>query len=165
MKKIVFFLLLSILSFASTYKSDKTAIDFSIKKLSSSYEITITAPTDGWVAIGFDGGKIMKDYEVVMLSNDNGSPSIEHFYGVSNFVIKSISSLEKSYKNENLTLKSFVNSQGKSTYVFERSEKVKNSYIKSLEKDKKIKVIVAYSSSTNTSKKHKKADSLEIVLP
>lgn len=165
MRKIIWFLFLSSLIFASNYSNKKTEIEFSVTKLSDSYEIKISAPTEGWVAIGFDGGMIMKDSEIIMLTNKNGNGIIEHHFGTSPISHKLIESLDKSYKNENLTLKNFSIAEGKSTYVFERSEKINNKFIKKFTKGKKIKVILSYSNSTDTSKKHKKADSLEIVLP
>ena len=166
MKKILWFLIFSLGIFANNFTEEKTEISFSIKKVNSLYEISVTAPTtEGWVAIGFGGGMAMKDSEMIMLYNTNGKGELEHHYGTSTISHKKIKDLMSGYNDENLSLKSFSTANGKTTYVFERSEKEKNDYIKKFEKGKTIKVILAYGSSMNTSKKHKKAGSIEIILP
>jgi len=166
MKKLLMFMVLSLSCFAISYTDTKTDISFSVEKDKSGYEISITAPTtEGWVSIGFDGGTIMKDSEMVMLYNVDGKGRLEHHYGTSMIGHKKIGTLDSNYKDENLILKSFNIANGKTTYVFERSEKIMNKYIKKFETGKKIKVIFAYSNSMDTGKKHKKAGSSEIILP
>ena len=166
MKKLLMFVVLSLSCFAISYTDSKTDISFSMEKSKNGYEISITAPTtEGWVSIGFDGGTIMKDSEMVMLYNVDGKGGLEHHYGTSMISHKKIGDLDSNYKDNNLTFKSFNIANGKTTYVFERSEQITNKYIKKFETGKKIKVIFAYSNSMDTSKKHKKAGSSEIILP
>ena len=166
-KSLIFisFLMLQMLVFGMTTNNAKTGISLTTEKVAEGYQFTVTAPTEGWVSIGFDATIIMKDCESIILSNSKGKGQIYHYYGTGKEVVTPISTLDSTYKNDNLTLKSYSYDGKNSTYVFVRSEKVKNRYIKELTAGKTVKVLFAYSTNPDISSMHVKAASEKITLP
>lgn len=168
MKKIlilVSFLVLQITMFGMSFSNGKTDMNVTVDKVKDGYQFTVKAPTTGWVAIGFEPSMIMKDAEMILMTNKDGKGIVEHYYGTGATKIAPISSLDKNYKNNNLKLISY-NSDGKnSTYVFLRTESVKNNYIKKLDGTREIKVLFAWSGTTELDKKHKKSGSEKVTLP
>jgi len=168
MKKIlvfISFLLLQMMVFGMTTTNNKTGISIITEKVTEGYQFTVTAPTKGWVSIGFDATIIMKDSESIILSNSNGKGQIYHYYGTGKEVVTPITELDSSYKNDNLSLKSFSYDGKTSTYVFVRTEKVKNKFIKELTPGKNVKILFAYSANQDINSMHTKAGSEKIKLP
>jgi len=166
-KSLIFisFLLLQMVVFGMTTNNAKSGMSVTTEKVAEGYQFTVTAPTEGWVSIGFDALFVMKDAESIILSNSKGKGQIYHYYGTGKEVVTPITALDSSYKNDNLTLKSFTYDGKVSTYVFVRTEKVKNKYIKELSPGKKVKVIFAYSTKQDISSMHASAGSEKITLP
>lgn len=166
MKKLIVLLtLMSFSIFGMSISNSKTGISLEIDKVAEGYKFTVTAPTDGWVGIGFEPSFIMKNAEYIMLSHVGDKGEIYHFFGTGEISISPIESLVSTYKNDNLTLQSFSHDGKTSTYVFVRTEKVKNEYIKNLTAGKKVKILFAYSKDPEINKKHKKTSSETITLP
>lgn len=166
-KSLVFltFVLLSLSLFSMSFSNGKTKISVTVDKVSDGYQFTVVAPTEGWVSIGFDASSVMKDSESIILTNANGKGQIYHYFGTDRTVVVPISKLDSTYKNDNLTLKDFSYDGTNSTYVFIRTEKVKNAYIKELSPGKKVKVLFAYSKSQDIKAMHEKAGTEKITLP
>lgn len=168
MKKILIlfsFLALQMSIMSMSVNNKKTDMEVNIAKVKEGYQFTVKAPTTGWVGIGFEPSMIMKDAEMILMTNKDGKGFVEHYYGTGATKISSISTLDKNYKNDNLKLVSY-NSDGKnSTYVFLRTESVKGTYFKKLEGNKEIKILFAWSNVSEIDKKHKKAGSEKIKLP
>ncbi len=148
-----------------SFNNGKTGIKVTVDKVTEGYQFTVTAPTEGWVSLGFEPSSVMKDSESIILSNLKGNGLIYHYFGTAREVVTPISTLDSAYKNDNLAVKSFSYDGKVSTYVFVRTEKVKNKYIKELTPGKKIKILFAYSTSSDISSMHAKAGSETVTLP
>lgn len=159
------FILVSLSAFTMTVSNGKTKMSVAIEKVSDGYQFTVVAPTEGWVSIGFDASSVMKDSESIILTNSSGKGQIYHFFGTERTVVVPISKLDTSYKNDNLTLKEFSYDGKNSTYVFIRTEKIKNAYIKELTPGKKVKVLFAYGNSADIKSMHEKAGTEKVTLP
>lgn len=168
MKKILVvlsFLVFQMSLLGMSINNKKTEMEVTVSKVKEGYQFTVKAPTTGWVGIGFEASMIMKDAEMILMTNKDGKGFVEHYYGTGATKISSISTLDKNYKNDNLKLISY-NSDGKnSTYVFLRTESVKGNYFKKLDGSKEIKVLYAWSETSDMNKKHKKSGTEKIKLP
>ena len=51
------------------------------KILKTEIEVTVSAKTTGWIAIGFEPSKMMKDADMILFSVDHGKLIIEDHYG------------------------------------------------------------------------------------
>lgn len=143
----------------------KTDMEVSVKKVKEGYEFTVKAPTTGWIGLGFESSMIMKDAEMILMTNKDGKGFVEHYYGTGATKIAPISSLDNNYKNDNLKLISYNSDDKSSTYVFLRTENIKGNYFKKLDGTREIKVLYAWSNTTDIGKKHKKSSSEKVKLP
>ncbi len=124
-------------------------------------EFTMSAPTTGWIALGFNPTKRMKDADYILAYVENGQVYISDEYGTGNTShrsdvslggkksAKAISSIEEA-KKTTITFSLPLNSGDQYDTVFVEGEK--------------CKVLGAYSTSKNFSSRHRKRDSSDSIL-
>ena len=104
MKKILValsFLVFQISLLGMSINNKKTDMEVTVAKVKEGYQFTVKAPTKGWVGIGFEASMIMKDAEMIIMTNKDGKGFVEHYYGTGATKVSPISTLDKNYKNDN----------------------------------------------------------------
>jgi len=124
-------------------------------------EFTMSAPTTGWIALGFNPSSRMKDADYILAYVENGKIHISDEYGTGNISHKSDVSLGG---QESAKAIAFVEEPKKTTITFALPLNSGDKYDKVFIKGEKYKVLAAYSTSKNFSSKHRKRDSVDIVL-
>jgi len=117
--------------------------------------IAVKAPVSGWISIGFEPSRIMKDAKIIIVGLDEDEVILEEHYGNSMISHRKIE--EKYIEN----------------YYGERTEEYSMAEIKiplneesrynTIKPNSKIKTIIAYhSDSDNFARKHSQRDTIEI---
>jgi hypothetical protein len=124
---------------------------------------TLKAPTTGWVSIGFNPSRVMKDGEYVLGYVKDGNTVVRQDFGTGMFSHKSVTEL--GWK-QNIGIVSGNEEGGNTVIVFTLPLSWGESYGITFEKGKTYKVLVAYgpSDADNFTSKHRKRDSLNITL-
>ncbi|HKL59299.1 MAG TPA: DOMON domain-containing protein [Sphaerochaeta sp.] len=124
-------------------------------------EFTMSAPTTGWLALGFNPTKRMKDADYILAFVENGQVYISDEYGTGNTTHKSDLSLGGKDSAQAI---SFLEDATKTTITFSLSLNSGDKYDTIFRQGEQCRVLGAYSSSKNLSSKHKKRDSVDIIL-
>lgn len=140
-------------------------VTITIKNMEKEYIFEIESASPGWTALGFGQTKFMKNGEIILIYENNGTGQIRHDYGVGFFAHKPINKLDSSYPKEKLRLLSYKKENSKIYAVISRAKDLKGKYYKDLKSGEKINFMCAVSNSDNLGRKHKTARSGEIILP
>lgn len=124
-------------------------------------EFTMSAPTTGWIALGFNPSKRMKDADYILAYVDTGKIYISDEYGTGNTTHQSDISLGG---KESVQAIAFVEEANKTTIIFSLPLNSGDKYDTVFKQGEKCKVLGAYSNSKNFKSKHRKRGSVEIVL-
>ncbi|OJF76218.1 MAG: hypothetical protein BKP49_08740 [Treponema sp. CETP13] len=136
--------------------------DFSWEIQESNLIMTLSAPTTGWVSVGFEPTKMMKDADILLFSVDkDGIVSAEDDYGTSLFGHKNDVNLGGT---NNITILSGSEKNGTTTVSFSIPLSSGDVYDKQLVKGQMIKVLFASSSRDKFTSKHNKKASGNIQL-
>lgn len=124
-------------------------------------EFTMSAPTTGWMSLGFNPTSRMKGADYILAYVENGQVVISDEYGTGSTSHKSDVSLGGKASAKAI---SFVEEPNKTTITFSLPLNSGDQYDTVFRKGEKCKVLGAYATSKNLSSKHRKRDSVEIVL-
>lgn len=124
-------------------------------------EFTMTAPTTGWISLGFNPTRRMKDADYILAFVENGKVYLSDEYGTGTTSHKSDISLGG---EDSAKAVSFQEGSKKTTITFSLPQNSGDKYDTIFVQGEKCKVIAAYSNSKSLKSKHKKRDSADIVL-
>jgi len=125
-------------------------------------EMTIETETTGWVSVGFEPTRIMKDANIIIASVlPDGSVIAEDHYGTGTFSHKKDTDLGGT---KNVTVISGSESEGKTRITFSIPLNSGDSKDVILTPGKKTKIILASSKADSFTKKHNKKAKTEIEL-
>lgn len=124
-------------------------------------EFTMSAPTTGWISLGFNPAKRMKDADYILAFVENGQVFISDEYGTGNTSHKNDVSLGGENSAKPI---SFVTESNKTTITFALPLSSGDQYDTVFVEGEKCKVLGAYSTSKNFNSKHKKRSSVDIIL-
>lgn len=155
-------LLVSHSVFSDEYKEiEDSGITFQWKLEGDSLYIRLSAPTEGWVAVGFNPSKVMKGADYKLAYVEGSETFIEDHFGTGLFGHKSDLSIGG---QSNFTLISGSESGGVTTVEFSIPLNSGDEYDTVLNRGDEVKVLLAYGSRDNFSRKHKKRTSVVIEL-
>lgn len=165
-KRVWVFILILVCSLSSSLFAENTVEltknwSFSWVFKADTVEFTMTAPTTGWISLGFNPTRRMKDADYILAYVDNGVITISDEYGTGTTSHKSDLSLGG---KESAKVISFSEKGGITSITFSLSQNSGDKYDTVFVEGEKCKVIAAYSSSKNLSSRHRKRDSVEIIL-
>ncbi len=145
------------------YTSSLTAGDMSISwsVKGKNLFVQLTAPTTGWVSVGFDPEKIMKGANFIIGYVSNNTAVIEDQYGVDLFIHKKDTELGG---KDNVENKKGKVENGRTEISFSIPLDSKDPYDKKLEKGKEYKVILAYGPDYDMTKHHVKRYTVKIKI-
>lgn len=124
-------------------------------------EVTVEAPTTGWVAIGFNPSSMMKDANIIIGYVDGNSAVVQDHFGVSGFGHKEDTGLGGSDDIKNV---SGNESDDGTTLSFSIPLDSGDKYDTPLQAGDEVKVILAYGDSDNLSAKHTYRTSASITI-
>ena len=124
-------------------------------------EITLAAPTEGWIAIGFEPSSVMKDANIIIGAVENGTLTVEDHFGTSTFVHKPDTDIGGS---RDVTGMSGSEADGSTTLSFSIPLDSGDSYDTVLHSGDSVKVILAYANKDAFRTKHSYRTSAEITL-
>lgn len=131
-------------------------------KLSAdSLELTLSAPTNGWIAVGFEPSSVMKDANIIIGAVEGGSVRVEDHFGVSTFGHEPDTNMGGTKDVEVL---SGSESGGETSFSFTMPLDSGDDYDTPLSAGDKVKVILAYGKDDNFGKKHSYRASAELTL-
>lgn len=160
---IVFLLSLTLLS-ALESKSRNLEIDnmeISWDIVEENVIFTVSAPTNGWVSIGFEPTKMMKDADIIIAYVKDGDLYIEDHYGNSNVSHKADTALGG---EDNVKPVKGVETDNKTTVTFSIPLNSGDKYDKVLEEGKTYSIIFAYGKKDNFKSWHKYKGKSDITL-
>lgn len=159
----VFILLVSLSStlFASQRVELATNWSFSWVFKAETIEFTMTAPTTGWISLGFNPTRMMKDADYILAFVENGELYLSDEYGTGNTSHKSDLSLGG---KDSVKALSFLQEGGVTTITFSLFHNSGDKYDTVFVEGEKCKVIAAYANSTSLKAKHRRRDSVIITL-
>ncbi|HKL58859.1 MAG TPA: DOMON domain-containing protein, partial [Sphaerochaeta sp.] len=162
----VFFVLIFLCLLTSPLFAENTvefAKDWSFSWVfkAESIEFTMSAPTTGWISLGFNPTRRMKDADYILAYVENGKIYISDEYGTGNTTHQSDISLGG---KESVQAIAFVEEANKTTIIFSLPLNSGDKYDTVFKQGEKCKVLGAYSNSKNFKSKHRKRGSVEIVL-
>ncbi len=124
-------------------------------------EFTVTAPTTGWISLGFNPTSRMKDADYILAYVENGKLHLSDEYGTGSTSHKSDVSLGG---KESAKAVSFVEEAKRTTITFSLPLNSGDRYDTVFVKGETCNVLAAYATSKNLSSRHRKRDSVEITL-
>lgn len=127
----------------------------------SSLNIVVSAPTEGWVAVGFDPTNKMKDANILIGYVESGKAVVEDHYGNTQFSHRSDLDFGGS---RDVSEVSGQESSGTTELSFTIPLNSGDQYDRPLVVGETHKVILAYGKRDNLSSKHKERTSVEITL-
>ncbi|MDY0288095.1 MAG: DOMON domain-containing protein [Sphaerochaeta sp.] len=156
-------LLVSLSSSLCAAKSVELAKDWSFSWVfkADTIEFTMTAPTTGWVSLGFNPTSRMKGADYILAYVDKGELFLSDEYGTGSTSHKSDLSLGGEDSAKAL---SFLAGGGRTTITFSLPQNSGDIYDTVFVEGEQCKVIAAYSSSKSLSSRHSKRGSAVIVL-
>jgi hypothetical protein len=136
---------------------------FSWKFLPDEIEFTVTAPTTGWVAIGFNPSRMMKDAHYILGYVENGQLVVRDDYG--NGIISHVSDDTLGGKQDVRAIGG-TEEQGVTTIVFALPLNSGDEFDEVFTQGTSYKVLLAYGAedADNFTAKHKGRTSLDVVL-
>ncbi|MBB6480370.1 DOMON domain-containing protein [Spirochaeta isovalerica] len=156
------FLLISILSAQSGYnKREQSGISFEWKIIGSQLQIRLSAPTEGWIAVGFNPSRMMKDADYKMAYVDGDVVVLEDHFGTGNISHKKDSDIGGT---DDFQLISGSESNGTTTVEFTMPLNSGDEMDSVLSPGDEVKVLLAYANRDSLSRKHSRRTSLIINL-
>jgi len=136
---------------------------FSWKFLSDEIEFTVTAPTTGWVAIGFNPSRMMKDAHYILGYVENGQVVVRDDYG--NGLTSHVSDDSLGGRQDFRAIGG-TEEQGVTTIVFALPLDSGDQFDEVFTPGTSYKVLLAYGTENadNFTAKHKGRTSIEVVL-
>lgn len=165
--KLKFFFMILILAvsqaaFSGEFKEvEDSEIHFLWAVEGENLHMILSAPTEGWVAVGFNPSKVMKDADYKLAYVQGSDTVIEDHFGTGLFGHKIDSSIGGS---SNFELINGSESDGITTVEFTMPLNSGDEFDSILEEGDEVKVLLAYGSSDDLSRKHKKRTSIIIEL-
>ncbi|MFA6682094.1 MAG: DOMON domain-containing protein [Sphaerochaeta sp.] len=126
-----------------------------------SIEFTMSAPTTGWISLGFNPTRWMKDADYILAYVENGQIYISDEFGTGITSHKSDVSLGG---KESAKAISFVEEAKKTTITFSLPLNSGDQYDTVFVEGEECKVLAVYATSKNFKSKHKKRSSIDIIL-
>ncbi len=123
--------------------------------------VTLTAPTEGWIAVGFQPSSMMKDANIIIGSVDGDTVTIEDHFGTSAFAHKPDTDLGGS---RDVEAGEGSEAGGTTTFSFAIPLDSGDSYDAVLRSGDTVKVILAYAKKDGFGTKHSYRTSAEITL-
>ena len=158
---LIFLCLLTSPLFAENTEEFAKDWSFSWAFKAETIEFTMSAPTTGWISLGFNPTKRMKDADYILAYIKDGKVYISDEYGTGNTSHSSDVSLGGKASAKAI---SFVEEAKKTTITFSLPLNSGDQYDTVFVKGEKCKVLAAYGTSKNFSARHRKRDSTEIIL-
>ncbi|MDT4762120.1 DOMON domain-containing protein [Sphaerochaeta sp. PS] len=124
-------------------------------------EFTMTAPTTGWMALGFNPTRRMKDADYILAFVENGQVYLSDEFGTGLTTHRSDVTLGG---EDSARAISFLEEKNRTTITFSLARDSKDLYDATFVPGEKCTVIAAYATSKNLSTKHRKRDSVDIIL-
>ena len=145
----------------NTYISD--GVEFSWAANATNLEIDITAPTTGWLAVGFEPTRAMKDADMVIGYIENGDVFLRDDFG--DGFTSHTSDIELGGTDDVIVI-SGEESAGSTHILFSIPLGSSDEYDKFLEVGATVKVLLAYGpdDADNYSGYHSWAETLEIII-
>ena len=136
---------------------------FSWRFIEDSIEFTVSAPTTGWIGIGFDPSRMMKDADYILAYVDNGTVYARDDWGTGN---TSHGPDTGQGGTDNVTAISGAESDGVTTVTFSVPLDSGDRYDKTFAPGKSHTVLLAYGAegADNFTGMHRKRTSIEVVL-
>ncbi len=123
--------------------------------------VKLSAPTKGWVAVGFEPSMMMKDADIIIGYVKGSDVVIEDHFG---FRPTSHRTDEEIGGTNDVTILGGTEDNGTTTLEFSIPLDSMDTFDRRLEKGKRYKVIVAYGKKDNLETYHKKRGSFKITL-
>ena len=167
MKKNIYLILLSIFiftqaAFGEEFKEiEDSGISFSWKIEGENLHIILSAQTEGWVAVGFNPSKVMKDADFKLAYVDGGETVMEDHFGTGLFGHKIDTSIGGS---SNFEIIDGTELNGVTTVEFSIPLNSGDEYDKVLVENDEVKVLLAYGNRDDLTRKHSKRTSVVINL-
>ena len=136
-------------------------VTFQWKIEGNNLHIVLSAPTEGWVAVGFNPSRVMKDADYKLVYVDGSTVNMEDHFGTALFAHKIDTSLDGSSDFQVIEGKEEM---GITTVDFTIPLNSGDQYDKVLAEGDEVKVLLAYGVRDNLSQIHKKRGSLTIIL-
>ena len=141
--------------------SETKGIIFQWKIENEDIQIILSAPTTGWVAIGFDPSRMMKDADILIGYVKDGKVFMEDHFGAGYTKHKLDTDLGGT---EDITIIDGYEIEKKTTLKFSIPLNSGDSFDSKLEKGEEYKVIFAYGKKDNFTSYHKVRASMTITL-
>ncbi len=131
-------------------------------KISGSFlEVVLSAPTDGWVAVGFDPTSLMKDANIIIGFVKDGTPVVRDDFGS---WYTSHDADESQGGSNDVVIRSGSESGKKTEFSFALPLDSGDPLDRTLVEGKTYTVILAYGTVDDFTTRHKKRTSVEITL-
>jgi len=166
MKKILYFIILMVVLSQAVFSDDFKEVEdknitFKWKVEEDSLHIILSAPTTGWVGVGFNPSKVMKDADFKMAFVNNGNTVMEDRFGVGLFKLDNDTAIGGSSDFELIT---GSETNGVTEVEFTIPLNSGDEFDTVLNEGDEVKVLLAYGSSDDMSRKHKGRTSVMIEL-
>ncbi len=160
---LVLFILCSATAPLSAEKAAEFSKDWSFSWVfkAETIEFTMRAPTTGWISLGFNPTRRMKDADYILAYVENGKIFISDEYGTGTTSHTSDLSLGG---KESAKAISFVEEPRRTTITFSLPLNSADQYDTVFREGEKCKVLAAYGTSKDFSARHRKREATEITL-
>ena len=138
--------------------------NFTITRAKGYWTIKMNGKTKGWIALGFDRTKQMRDSEIIIGYVKNDKPVLKHEYSIGYFIHKAIKDLD----NNSIPIVSLLSGKETENYtslVFKRKILVTGKYYKDLKPGKTVKILYAIGKDDDIKKRHIDRGLIDIILP
>lgn len=167
-KKIAFIFCVTVLAFSTVplFSLDNSVesegITFQWIVHNTYLEVTVTAPTDGWVAVGFKPGTGMKDADIIIgYVEKNGTVVVDDHFG--NGVIAHRADVDLGGEDSIIT-RDGTEENGTTELMFTIPLERSDEYDVRLEKGETLTVMLAYGNRDNLRAKHRVRTKVDITL-
>lgn len=166
MKLRIFFIILILTvtqaAFSSEFKEvEDTEINFKWAVEGENLHIILSAPTEGWISVGFNPSKVMKDADFKLAYVQESNTVIEDHFGTGLFGHKNDSSIGGT---SDFVLINGSEINGMTTVEFMMPLNSGDEFDSLLQEGDEVKVLLAYSTRDDFARKHKKRTSIIIEL-
>lgn len=158
--------LLLLCSATAALSAEKTAEfskdwSFSWAFKADTIEFTMRAPTTGWISLGFNPTRRMKDADYILAYVEDGQIYISDEFGTGNTTHRSDVSLGGENSAKPI---SYTEDSNKTSITFSLPLSSGDQYDTVFVEGEKCKVLGAYSTSKNFTTRHRKRSSVDIIL-
>ncbi len=143
--------------------SQITALSITLqwRVLGTDLEVIVSAPTTGWVAVGFNPSSRMKDANIILAKVENGAPVARDDFGIA---LTQHASDESSGGVNDVTNLSGTESAGQTEMTYTIPLDSGDQYDRALVPGTSYKVLLSYSTSDSFEQKHTVRTSVTITL-